>query len=75
MREQAIKLRQTHAVSCGYMAPFYLHNLLRGLETSLVDPLEDAEFTQTLLQKICDFEFEYHLRMFQACEGLMTWRR
>ncbi len=71
MREQAIKLRQTHAVSCGYMAPFYLHNLLRGLETSLVDPLEDSGFTHFLLQKICDFEYEYHLRMFQACEGLI----
>jgi uroporphyrinogen decarboxylase len=71
MREQAVKIHQTHAVSCGYMAPFYLHNLLRGLETSLVDPLEDPEFTHFLLQKICDFEYEYHLRMFQACEGLI----
>jgi uroporphyrinogen decarboxylase len=71
MSAQAEVLRQTHGVACGYMAPFYLHNLLRGLETSLVDPLEDAEFTHHLLRKICDFEYEYHRRMFEACDGLI----
>ena len=40
---------------CGYMAPFYFHNLLRGLEQSLVDPLDDAEFTHYLLDRLCDF--------------------
>jgi len=71
MRSQAEKLHTTHAVSCGYMAPFYLHNLLRGLETSLIDPLEDPEFTQLLLNKICEFEYDYHRRMFEACDGLI----
>lgn len=71
MRQQAGALRQTHAVACGYMAPFYLHNLLRGLETSLMDPFDDAEYTHFLLQKLCDFEYEYHRRMFEACDGLV----
>ncbi|MCC6445133.1 MAG: uroporphyrinogen-III decarboxylase-like protein [Armatimonadetes bacterium] len=63
--------RETHAVSCGYMAPFYFHNLLRGLETSLVDPLEDAEFTRHLLSRLSDSFYEVHLRMFETCEGLI----
>ncbi len=71
MRQEAEKLHRNKAVSCGYMAPFYLHNLLRGLETSLMDPHDDAAFTHMLISKICDFEYEYHLRMFEATEGLV----
>ncbi len=71
IRAQAQEIHKTHAVACGYMAPFYLHNLLRGLETSLMDPYDDDEFTHLLVQKICDFEYEYHRRMFEACDGLV----
>ena len=71
MRAQAETLRQTHVVMCGYMAPFYYHNLLRGLEQSLIDPLEDPEFTHALVQRISDFFYEHHRRMFEACEGLI----
>lgn len=41
MRAQAVAVRRTHVVKCGYMAPFYYHNLLHGLEQSLIDPLDD----------------------------------
>ena len=71
MRAAALKLHETHVVSCGYMAPFYLHNLLRGLELSLVDPLLDPAFTHLLLERVCNFEYEYHRRMFEACDGLV----
>ncbi len=71
MRARAAASREKQAVACGYMAPFYFHNLLRGLETSLVDPLEDPEFTQVLLGRISDFFYDHHRRMFEACDGLI----
>jgi len=70
LKERAKAVREKHLVECGYMAPFYFHNLLRGLELSLVDPLDDAEFTHDLLERLCHFFYEYHLRAFEACDGL-----
>lgn len=71
LAEQAKSARETHAVSCGYMVPFYMHNLLRGLEQSLVDPYDDTEFTHYFLGKVCDFLYQYHLRIFETCDGLI----
>ena len=58
-------------VRCGYMAPFYYHNLLRGLEQSLVDPLLNRELTHEIVRRICDFFYDHHRRMFEACPGLI----
>jgi uroporphyrinogen decarboxylase len=71
MRGEAAGKRPRQAVACGYMAPFYHHNLLRGLEQSLMDPFEDPPFTDHLLGRITDFFIEHHRRMFQAGEGLI----
>jgi len=71
MRAAAAEARKTRAVQCGYMAPFYMHNKLRGLEQSLMDPLLEPELTHVLLQKISDFLYEHHRRMFTACAGLI----
>jgi len=71
MRARAAAARQRQAVQCGYMAPFYMHNKLRGLEQSLLDPLEDPAFTHALLERICDFLYAQHRRMFEACDGLI----
>lgn len=71
MRSSAEPLRRDRAISCGYMAIFYLHNQLRGLEQSLIDPFDDPEFTHRLLGRSADFLYEHHLRMFQSCEGLI----
>ena len=71
MREQARELGQGQVVQCGYMAPFYFHNQLRGLEQSLVDPLDDPDFTNAILDGICTFFLEYHRRCFEACDGLI----
>lgn len=71
MRAQAEEARQTSVVQCGYMAPFYYHNLLRGLEQSLLDPLVDAAFTHAFLERLCHFFYEHHRRMFEACAGLV----
>lgn len=71
MAETARAARATRAVQCGYMAPFYQHILLRGLEQALVDPFENPEFTHELLNRICDFLYYHHRRMFEICEGLI----
>lgn len=64
------KAHPDRAIELGYTAPFYYHNILRGLERSLMDPLEKPEFTQYLIQKISDFFTEYHRRCFEAVQGL-----
>ncbi len=59
------------AVEVGYTALFYYHNLLRGLAQSLIDPLEQPEFTHFLIQKLSDFFSEYHRRCYEATRGLI----
>jgi len=59
------------AIEVGYCAIFYYHNMLRGLEQSLMDPLLRPEFTHHLLQKIADTFYEYHARCFEATRGLV----
>jgi len=70
IRESALEQRETHAVQCGYMAPLLNHNRLRGLEQSLMDPLIEPDFTHHLLERVHAFDYEYHRRMFEACDGL-----
>jgi uroporphyrinogen decarboxylase len=71
MHADAERQHAERVIMCGYMAPLYMHNLLRGLEASLIDPLDDAEFTHHLLMRVCDFEYERHRRIFEACDGLI----
>jgi uroporphyrinogen decarboxylase len=71
MRPQAERIRRTHVVQCGYMAPLYFHTQLRGLEQALVDPLLEPEFTRHLLERLCDFFYRQHRAMFEACAGLI----
>ncbi len=60
---------QGRAVSCGYTAPFFYHNLLRGLERSLMDLALCPDFSLYLIQRLSDFFTEYHERCFQALRG------
>jgi len=71
MRASAEVGHQKRVVMCGYMAIFFQHNKLRGLRASLIDPLLRPEFTHHLLNRISDFLYEQHRRMFEACEGLI----
>ncbi len=71
MREQAALAHQQQAVQCGYMATFYYHNMIRGLEQSLIDPLEDPDFTEHLLRKLGDYFYDLHRCMFESCDGLI----
>jgi uroporphyrinogen decarboxylase len=59
------------AIEAGYTAPFYYHNLLRGLERSLMDPIEKPEFARYLIGRISDFFFEYHRRLFEAAHDVI----
>ncbi len=63
--------REKQAVQVGYQAPFFYHNLLRGLELSLMDPLVEPEFTQHLMERITESFLAIHRRIFEACEGLI----
>jgi len=65
------EVHKTRAVQVGYMAPFYLHNLLRGFEQSLIDPLEDPELTHEMVRRITDFFVAHHRRIFEAADGLI----
>jgi uroporphyrinogen decarboxylase len=62
-------LGRDRAVACGYMAPFYYHNLLRGLEQSLLYPHDDPELTHAIVGRISDFFYEHHRRCFEAARG------
>ncbi len=59
------------AFKVGYTSIFYYHNMLRGLEQSLMDPLLHPEFTHYLIRRISDFFTEYHRRCFEAARGLI----
>lgn len=59
------------AVCVGYTAIFYYHNLLRGLELSLMDPILRPEFTHYLVKRLANTFFEYHRRCFEAAPGLI----
>jgi uroporphyrinogen decarboxylase len=71
MKARAQEAGQKQAVKCGYMAPFFFHNKLRGLEQSLMDPLMEPEFTHELVGRISDFFYDHHRKMFEACDGFI----
>ena len=59
------------AIQVGYTAILYYHNMLRGLEKSLMDPLLRPEFTHRLIELISETFIEYHRRCFEAAPGLI----
>ena len=58
-----------HAISGGYVAPFYFLNHLRGLEQSCIDLIAEPELTEFMLGKITAFCWEYASRFFTAANG------
>ncbi|MFW5857475.1 MAG: uroporphyrinogen decarboxylase family protein [Planctomycetota bacterium] len=66
LRERLAAAKVHQAVQIGYMAIFYLHNQLRGLEQSLVDPVLDPELTHHMLGRMADFLYAQHRRIFEA---------
>lgn len=58
-----------YAIEAGYMAPFYMFNNIRGFERSLIDLAADPELTQHCEDRICDFLYDYHWRLFESAGG------
>lgn len=71
LKEKIKKVYNKRAVLAGLMAPFYYHNMLRGLEKSLMDPLLNPEYTHYLLDRLTVFFCEHHRKMFEACDGMI----
>ncbi|NQU12441.1 uroporphyrinogen-III decarboxylase-like protein [bacterium] len=71
LRTYATNKRGRHLVMAGAMCPFTVHNALRGLEQSLLDPLDDPAFTHHLLDRIGRFLLDQHRRMFEAAGDLI----
>ena len=59
------------AIMAGYFAPFYYHNLTRGLELSLIDLAMEPELAHAIIGRICDFYYDYAERLFEAGGGLI----
>jgi uroporphyrinogen decarboxylase len=71
LRERLEPLHRDRAIKVGYSAIFYLHNQLRGLEQSLMDPVMDPEFTHHLLKKLADYIEGFHRSAFEAAGDLI----
>ncbi len=54
------------AIMYGYIAIFYFHNLLRGLELSLMDLALRPEFSAHLIRRIAETFFDLHQAGFEA---------
>ncbi|MBI2300448.1 MAG: uroporphyrinogen-III decarboxylase-like protein [Armatimonadetes bacterium] len=70
VREQCERQRDL-PVMAGSFSPFYFHNLLRGLEQSLVDLAILPELTHVLVERLSDFHYAYCERLFEAAGGLI----
>jgi uroporphyrinogen decarboxylase len=58
-----------HAIAGCYIAPFFWHNHVRGLEQSCVDLLAEPEITEYILDRIVKFGWEYATRFFESAPG------
>jgi len=68
---EQLKRGAGRAVKVGYTAIFYWHNCMRGLEQSLMDPLQNPEMARYLIARLSDFFTEYHTRCFEATRGMV----
>lgn len=58
-----------HAIEGCYIAPFFWHNHIRGLEQSCMDLVAEPELTEYMLKRITDFCWDYANRFFEAGQG------
>ncbi len=59
------------AIMYGYIAIFYFHNLLRGLEQSLMDLALRPDFSTHLIRRIAETFFDLHQAGFEAAGGVV----
>jgi hypothetical protein len=69
-KERAAKYPD-QAIMSGYYCMFYYHNQLRGQEESFMDPAIQPEFTRYLLDRLAEFFYECHTRIFEAAADVM----
>ncbi len=70
IRDQCEQNRD-RAIMAGGCMPFYYHNLLRGLELSLIDLVAEPEMAHIIIARICDFFYGLYERMLDAADGLI----
>jgi len=58
-----------NAIEGCYVAPFYWHNHVRGLEQSCIDLIAEPELTAYILDRIGSFCWEYACRFFEVGRG------
>ncbi len=58
-----------YAIESGYIAPFHMYNNIRGLEKNLIDFALNEELAFYIINKICDFLYDYHERLLDAADG------
>jgi uroporphyrinogen decarboxylase len=58
-----------HAMEGCYIAPFFWHNHIRGLEQSCVDLIAEPELAEYILGRITAFSWVYASRFFEAARG------
>ncbi len=61
-----------NAIECGYAAPFFMYSNIRGLEKSLMDLAANKEYAHYVIDRICDFLYSFHERLFEAGNGLIA---
>jgi uroporphyrinogen decarboxylase len=70
IRDQCEQNRD-RAIMAGGCMPFFYHNLIRGLELSLIDLVAEPEMAHVIITRICDFFYGFYERMLDAAEGLI----
>ncbi len=60
-----------HAVSCGYIAPFYDLWILFGFETALLNLALYPDFMHAVLDRVMDYRLKQHRKMFEKFKGNM----
>lgn len=69
--EEECRKYPDYAIECGYAAPFFIYNNIRGLEKSLMDLANNQEYAHYVIDKICKFLYSFHQRLFEAGSGLI----
>ena len=70
VREKALRYPD-YAIEAGYMAPFYIYTLLRGMERTYLDLAADPDLADYVIGKIGEFLLSFHRRLFEAGDGLI----
>ena len=70
IKEECCKYPE-YAIECGYASPFFIYNNIRGLEKSLMDLANNQEYAHYVIERICDFLYSFHQRLFEAGNGLI----